>query len=87
MIQLSKSKLSDDQTSRVSRRKSVQSKATNLNKRKSVLDKRTTYTTYTAHNEHGEQKTYVTSYVQAYEKNVDVQNREIAFDKALREKA
>ena len=29
----------------------------------------------------------VTSYVQAYEKNVDIQNREIAFDKRLREKA
>ena len=29
----------------------------------------------------------VTSYIQAYEKNVDIQNREIAFDKRLREKS
>ena len=56
-------------------------------KRQSVLDKRTTYATYAAYNAQGQQKTMVTSYVQAYEKNVDVQNREIAFDKRLREKA
>ena len=29
----------------------------------------------------------VTSYVQSYAKNVDIQNREIAFDKNLRDKA
>ena len=56
-------------------------------RRKSVLDKRTTYATYAAYDENGQQKTMVTSYVQAYEKNIDIQNREIAFDKHLREKA
>ena len=55
--------------------------------RKSALDKRITYNTYTTQDGEGKQKTMVTSYIQAYEKNVDIQNREIAFDKRLREKS
>ena len=69
-IMLSNVRTNEDQTSYVSirsRRKSVLTY-----KKKSVLDKRTTYTTYTARDDQGQQKTMVTSYVQAYEKNVDI---------------
>ena len=54
--------------------------------RRSVLDNRTTYNTV-HYREKGTKKTMVTSYIQSYEKDFETQNKEIAFDQLLRDKA